>query len=117
MRTAIDTGCLRCMLNNGLCSLFRKCHSRHHPLAIARIASGVNAQVGESFQLQSGKFCSELCCPPPCTAAPAAKLASKDPVQESAWISNSPAALALGPYDGFLGVVAKAPYTRSDGSK
>ena len=72
MDTAIDTGCLRCTFDTDFTSsllsseslialrhpsarsLFRKCHSRQHPLAIARIASGENAQVRSVIQLRRG---------------------------------------------------------------
>src|SRR4051794_32077974 len=39
---------------------FRKCHSRQHPLAIAWIAGGEDAQVASVIQVRSGHCCVEL---------------------------------------------------------
>src|SRR2546430_687317 len=83
MDTAIDTGCLRCTFDTGVtsrsisseslmpcgarsaCGLFRKCHSCQHPLAIAWIASGENAQVTSVIHLRRGNSCVEFVLPVP----------------------------------------------------
>src|ERR1700730_17899865 len=83
MDTAIDTGCLRCTFDTGVtsrsisseclmpcgarsvCGLFRKCHSCQHPLAIAWIASGENAQVTCVIHLRRGNSCVEFVLPVP----------------------------------------------------
>src|SRR5262249_20543115 len=65
----------------------------HWPSRGSPVAKMHKSRASFSFDVET-RVLSSLC--PPRTAGASGNLASNDPLQESAWISNSPAALALG---------------------
>src|SRR5579862_4981838 len=122
--TAIDTGCLRCTFDTGVtlglisffldalrCAfrLFRKCHSRQRPLAIAWIASGENAQITSFVLLGRGNACVQLPLPVPLHDRRQRQSGEQRPRAEIGMDLKFTDGAGLGAYDGSLGLVAEAP--------
>src|SRR3954464_11943176 len=98
-----------------LSPVFRKCHSRQHPLAVARIASGEEAQGASVIQFRSGNCCVELILAGSLHYRCQWQSGEQRPSAGIGVDLEFTGRAGLGPYDSPLGFVTEAPCEALDG--